>query len=155
MLLPLAGIPVCPIPPLHLDQSRQVLLFEHLQQLFNSPTFISTDDAISSVLSLVPTLKTLSISRLAAVDIHLDAYSRIFPFTTFKPDDIVCFMLTSGSTGNSKAVGLRHSNLLSCIRGKAKHHNTASSSRLLNWIAFDHVACISDVLLQALMADAR
>lgn len=58
-------------------------------------------------------------------------HSRIFPLTTFKPDDIVCFMLTSGWTGNSKAAGLRHSNLLSCIWGKAKHHKTMSSSRLV------------------------
>ncbi|KDR66558.1 hypothetical protein GALMADRAFT_232431 [Galerina marginata CBS 339.88] len=151
----LAGIPICPIPLLHLDQSRQVLLFEHLQQLFNGPTLISTDDTISSVHGLVPVLKTLSISHLETVEIRPDAHSQIFPFITIKPDDIVCFMLTSGSTGNSKAVGLRHSNLLSCVRGKAKHHNTTSSSRILNWIAFDHVACISDVLLQAIVADAN
>lgn len=70
------------------------------------------------------------------------------------PDTIVCLMLTSGSTGNSKAVALRHSNLLSTIYGKIKHHETTSQSRFLNWIAFDHVACVSEVHLQALAANA-
>ncbi len=77
-------------------------------------------------------------------------------YPEFQPglDDIICFMLTSGSTGNSKAVGLRHSNFLSCVRGKIKHHESDQSSRFLNWIAFDHVACVSEIHLQALMADA-
>ncbi|EKM78142.1 hypothetical protein AGABI1DRAFT_61174 [Agaricus bisporus var. burnettii JB137-S8] len=63
-------------------------------------------------------------------------------------------MLTSGSTGNSKAVVLRHSNFLSSVRGKIKHHASSSSSRFLNWIAFDHVACVSEIHLQALLVDA-
>ncbi|KAG6853538.1 putative NRPS-like protein biosynthetic cluster [Blastosporella zonata] len=148
------GIPVCPIPPLHPDKSRRTLFFEHLQSLFNQPTLISTDDIIEAVTELVPTFKSLSISKLNSIAINPSANFEIFPQKLPKADDVVCFMLTSGSTGNSKAVGLRHSNLLSSIEGKIKHHETTSASRFLNWIAFDHVACVSEIHLQALRADA-
>ncbi|KAF9525716.1 hypothetical protein CPB83DRAFT_858976 [Crepidotus variabilis] len=150
----LAGIPFCPIPPLHPDESRQVLLFEHLQKVFTSPTFISKDDTIHSVLRLVPTLKALSTSHINSLSVGPELSSQIYPHASLKPDDVLCYMLTSGSTGNSKAVRLAHSNFLSNARGKAKCHNTTTSSHLLNWIAFDHVACISDVHFQALLVDA-
>lgn len=150
-----AGIPLCPIPPLHPDESRQVLLFEHLQKVFKSPTFISKDDTIHSVHRLVPTLKTLSTSQINSLSVGPELSSQIYPHASLKPDDVLCYMLTSGSTGNSKAVRLAHSNFLSNARGKAKCHNTTTSSHLLNWIAFDHVACISDVHFQALLVDAR
>ncbi|KAG6848572.1 putative NRPS-like protein biosynthetic cluster, partial [Arthromyces matolae] len=150
----LAGIPLCPIPPLHPDQSRRKLFFEHLQSLFNEPTLIANDDIIEAVVDLVPTFKHLSLSKIDSVTIEPSANLKVFPQKHIGSDDIVCLMLTSGSTGNSKAVGLRHSNLLSCIEGKIKHHDTTSSSRFLNWIAFDHVACVSEVHLQALRADA-
>ncbi|KAF8079199.1 acetyl-CoA synthetase-like protein [Lyophyllum atratum] len=150
----LAGIPVCPIPPLHPDQSRRTLFFEHLQELFNQPTIIAEDDVVRTVVELVPSFKSISVSQLNAVVTNQAAYPEVFPHKQPSGDDIVCFMLTSGSTGNSKAVGLRHSNLLSCVQGKIKHHKTTSSSRFLNWIAFDHVACVSEVHLQALRADS-
>ncbi|KAG6811380.1 putative NRPS-like protein biosynthetic cluster [Tricholoma furcatifolium] len=150
----LAGIPVCPIPPLHPDQSRRTLFFEHLQNLFSGPTLISNDDIIKAVVDLVPTFKYISSSSLDAVGVATSTDLDVFPQRKPSSDDVVCFMLTSGSTGNSKAVGLRHSNLISSIQGKIKHHGTTSSSRFLNWIAFDHVACVSEIHLQALRADA-
>ncbi|KAF5385011.1 hypothetical protein D9615_001029 [Tricholomella constricta] len=150
----LAGIPICPIPPLHPDASRRALFFEHLQDLFNKPTLVADDDIIHAIVELVPTIKSISVSQLNSVTVNPSAVLEVFPHRQPTADDIVCFMLTSGSTGNSKAAGLRHSNLLSCIQGKMKHHQTTSSSRLLNWIAFDHVACVSEIHLQALGADA-
>lgn len=149
-----AGIPICPIPPLHPDQSRRTLFLKHLQGLFNGPTIIADDETIQGVIELIPTFKFISLSRLNRVKIDFSANADVFPQKHIKDDDIVCFMLTSGSTGNSKAVSLRHSNLLSSIQGKIKHHKTTSISRFLNWIAFDHVACVSEVHLQALKADA-
>ncbi|KAF9469572.1 acetyl-CoA synthetase-like protein [Collybia nuda] len=150
----LAGIPLCPIPPLHPDESRRTLFLEHLQTLFNQPTLLADEHTIQTVRDLIPDFKSISLTELQSVTINTSAYLKVFPNRCPKPDDIVCLMLTSGSTGNSKAVGLRHSNLLSCVRGKIKHHQTTEVSRFLNWIAFDHVACVSEVHLQALLADA-
>jgi acyl-CoA synthetase (AMP-forming)/AMP-acid ligase II len=149
----LAGIPVCPLPPFHPDPSRQSILLNHLQSLFHKPTLVASAETVQSVHALVPDLKTLVPEELP--DAKVDVLNRLFPARKPFPNDTVCFMLTSGSTGNSKAVVLRHSNLLSSIRGKICHHGTTADSRFLNWIAFDHVACIAEAHLHALAANAR
>ncbi|KAG5636308.1 putative NRPS-like protein biosynthetic cluster [Sphagnurus paluster] len=115
---------------------------------------LADDDIIQAVANVVPTLKSLPISQFKSLTVDPSAHLHVFPERKTEADDIVCFMLTSGSTGNSKAARLRHSNLLSGIQGKIMHHETTSSSRFLNWIAFDHVACVSEIHLQALRADA-
>ncbi|EJC99566.1 acetyl-CoA synthetase-like protein [Fomitiporia mediterranea MF3/22] len=140
----LAGIPVCPIPPLHPDTSRQVLFFQNIQTIFHGPTLITHEQAIPGIKAVFPDIKTVSLIELEAHAIDESTKSLVFPERRVKQDDIACLMLTSGSTGNSKAVVLHHSNLLSSIRGKIKHHNTTSTSRFLNWISFDHVASVSE-----------
>jgi len=150
-----AGIPVCPIPTLHPEESQRKLFLGHLLALFGKPVFVGKDDVIATVQSLVPSFETRSWTSLKSLAL-VQSTTQPFIYPKFRPqcNDIVCFMLTSGSTGNSKAVGLRHSNFLSAVQGKIKHHVSTHSSRFLNWIAFDHVACVSEVHLQALMADA-
>jgi acyl-CoA synthetase (AMP-forming)/AMP-acid ligase II len=147
----LAGIPFCPLPTLHPDPGRQTILFNHLQTLFHKPTLVGPSDVLQSVLSLVPDLKTLDPTSLKAEA----EPSCIFPKRRFSPKDTVCFMLTSGSTGNSKAVLLTHSTLLSSVRGKIRHHGSTFASRFFNWIAFDHVACLSEIHIHALEANAE
>lgn len=150
-----AGIYVCPIPPLHPDPSRRTRLFKHLEDLFHGPTLVAHEQTISDVKAVAPGIKAMSLTELETSSAGDAFRESVFPARTPQPDDIVCLMLTSGSTGNSKAVSLHHSNLLSSIRGKILHHNTTSRSRFLNWIAFDHVACVSEVHLQALEANAK
>ena len=102
---------------------------------------------------LVPGLEVLdveSIERLTPA-----ASSDIFPARKPSPQEPVAFMLTSGSTGNSKAVVLRHSNFLSSCNGKSVHHGTSSSSVFFNWIAIDHVASLSEIHIHALLVDAK
>ncbi|OJT07761.1 Polyketide synthase PksJ [Trametes pubescens] len=145
-----AGIPVCPIPPLHPDPSRQAAFLGHLQTLYRNPIMVTDDPVtIERVKNVTPGLQTVPWT-----DFLSQPLSGTEAAAEISPDTIVCLMLTSGSTGNSKAVALRHSNLLSSIYGKIKHHETTSQSRFLNWIAFDHVACVSEVHLQALAANA-
>lgn len=154
--LDIAGIKICPIPPLHPDRSRQSLLFNHLQDVFqHRSTVITHEQTALDIKVVAPDIKVLTLKEIEVQEICDATQSAVFPARRPSSDDIVCLMLTSGSTGNSKAVALRHSNLLSSIRGKIKHHGTTSSSRFLNWIAFDHVACVSEVHLQALEANAK
>lgn len=149
----LAGIPFCPLPTLHPVPSQQSSLFNHLQSLFHKPTLVASALTIEGVHTLVPELRSLALEELPDPDFY--TLERVFPIRKPSPNDTVCFMLTSGSTGNSKAVSLCHSNLLSSIRGKILHHGTTLSSRFLNWIAFDHVACVSEIHLHAMEANAR
>ncbi|EKM53130.1 uncharacterized protein PHACADRAFT_197555 [Phanerochaete carnosa HHB-10118-sp] len=151
-----AGIPICPIPPFHPDPSRRAVFFAHLQSLFCGPVVI-TDDAtvIDGVKAIAPELRVMSWATLSTRNTDSAVFAPPFHSKPSSPDDIVCLMLTSGSTGNSKAVAHCHSSLLSAVRGKVKCHGTTTSSRFLNWIVFDHVACVTEVHLHALAANAR
>lgn len=146
----LAGIIFCPLPSMHPDESRQLSLLQHLNSLFCSPTIFTLPEEERRLRALVPSLIFLTDETLPKVPDN--EISFIYHPS---PNDPVCFMLTSGSTGNSKAVVLSHSNLLSSIRGKSLHHGTSFQSRFFNWIAFDHVACVTEVHLHALQVNAR
>lgn len=64
-------------------------------------------------------------------------------------DSTAVLMLTSGSTGNAKAVQITHRQILAAVEGKARVrplHNRP----FLNWIGLDHVAGLVEIHLQAL-----
>ncbi|WP_404820726.1 AMP-binding protein [Streptomyces malaysiensis] len=63
------------------------------------------------------------------------------------PDDLALLMLTSGSTGSSKAVRLTHANLLAAQAGKAGALELGPDDTSLNWISVDHIAAIEAHLL--------
>jgi acyl-CoA synthetase (AMP-forming)/AMP-acid ligase II len=50
------------------------------------------------------------------------------------PDEPAALMLTSGSTGNAKAVVLEHDQILASIQGKAKTLATGHQDVFFNWI---------------------
>ncbi|PGH10868.1 hypothetical protein AJ79_05228 [Helicocarpus griseus UAMH5409] len=57
------------------------------------------------------------------------------------PSDMVALMLTSGSSGNAKAVPLTHQQLLAAFRGKAQVSSLQyPNSPFLSWVNMDHVA---------------
>jgi acyl-CoA synthetase (AMP-forming)/AMP-acid ligase II/thioesterase domain-containing protein/acyl carrier protein len=58
------------------------------------------------------------------------------------PADLAVLMLTSGSTGQAKAVMLTHANLLASMSAKNLYHRLTSSDIVLNWVSFDHVAAL-------------
>lgn len=46
--------------------------------------------------------------------------------------DLACLMLTSGSTGNAKAVEMRHEAIQAAVRGKSQAHGLDSQTKFLN-----------------------
>ena len=69
-------------------------------------------------------------------------------------NDLAALMLTSGSSGNSKAVCLRHGQILAAIAGKSTHHGTKPDDTFLNWIGMDHVANLTEIHLHAMFLRA-
>lgn len=58
-----------------------------------------------------------------------------------EPTDVAVLMLTSGSSGNSKAVPLTHFQMLTAFRGKAQTAQLRyPQSPFLSWVHSDHVA---------------
>lgn len=64
--------------------------------------------------------------------------------------DTALLMLTSGSTGDAKAVSLSHGQVIASISGKASVMGVTSSDTFLNWIGLDHVAGIIEIHLHAI-----
>lgn len=64
-------------------------------------------------------------------------------------DSTAVLMLTSGSTGNAKAVQITHRQILASVKGKASVRRLHATP-FLNWIGLDHVAALVEIHLQAL-----
>ena len=71
---------------------------------------------------------------------------------TCSTEGVAVLMLTSGSTGNAKAVCLTHKQILAAISGKLSDMPLPQKSVLLNWIALDHVASLVEIHLCAMFA---
>jgi acyl-CoA synthetase (AMP-forming)/AMP-acid ligase II/thioesterase domain-containing protein len=67
-----------------------------------------------------------------------------------KGGDLLMLMLTSGSTGNAKAVCFTHEQVLAAVAGKASIRALPRDRPFLNWIGLDHVAGLLEIHLQAL-----
>ncbi|KAI0659130.1 AMP-dependent synthetase and ligase [Cubamyces menziesii] len=154
-----AGIPFCPVPLLHPDTSRRSSFLTHLQSLFRKPVIITDDsETTAAIQALESTFLTMSWHTITEFSTSgASIGDNALPDSGLREalvNSVVCMMLTSGSTGKPKAVALRHSNIISGIYGKIQHHGATSSSRFLNWIHFDHVACITEIHLHALAGNA-
>ena len=64
-------------------------------------------------------------------------------------------MLTSGSTGNAKAVALEHRQISDAVEGKSTFNRTESNDNFLNWIGLDHVANFTEIHLHAMSLAAE
>jgi acyl-CoA synthetase (AMP-forming)/AMP-acid ligase II len=65
---------------------------------------------------------------------------------------VAVLMLTSGSTGNAKAVCLTHRQILAACRGKLSHMPLQQDDTVLNWIGLDHVGSLTELHLTGMIA---
>ena len=130
----LGGYVPCPVAPIRNDPDRWSKHINHVDTLLEHPTLIATK-ALK---------EELGISNAVDLD-ALRGGIRCEATYTARPGDPAILMLTSGSTGNAKAVELTHDNLLSSMSGKAECHELSANDVALNWIAFDHVAALLEV----------
>ncbi|MFI6844972.1 non-ribosomal peptide synthetase [Kitasatospora sp. NBC_00085] len=145
----LGGFVPCPMAPQRGDQDRWSAQLTHVNELLDQPLVI-TSETIAAELPAVDGLAvaTLASLREAAPDPAEELYRAA-------PEDLAVLVLTSGSTGNSKAVRLSHANLLASMAGKNGYHRLTAADTSLNWVSFDHVAALLECHLLPLSAGCR
>lgn len=173
----LGGFPVCPLAPLPADPDRWEAGIDHVDRLLGGPLITTTKslrpdlpDAPGRSVACVAELSAGSAELSAAPAGPAGTEpARATPLgsgpTTHEsgpathehgsgpathesgPDDTALLMLTSGSTGNAKAVTLTHGNLLAALAAKAERLGATGADTTLNWISFDHIAAMEMHLL--------
>lgn len=140
----LGGYVACPLAPVRNDPQRWARHLSHVDALLERPLFISTGALLDELPSSLSTVDLQVLRRGVPQEQVHDAQS----------SDAAVFMLTSGSTGNSKAVELTHGNLLASMSGRAQRQQLTSADITFNWIAFDHVAALLESHMIALHVGA-
>lgn len=142
----LGGLVPCPLVPLRGDPERWSAQLAHVNRLLDKPLLIA-DETLAAELPAGAALTAVPLGDLRglapAEDLHEPA-----------SDDVAMLVLTSGSTGNSKAVMLSHANLLTSMAGKNGYHQLTAEDTTLNWVSFDHVAALLECHLLPLYAGA-
>lgn len=137
--------------PFTQDLNQRSKHLSHLQKLLKNPFCLTRqsffDDFTGSKSLRLIAIENLNMdldSGLIGVD---DAKSTVvLPPST----EIAVLMLTSGSTGNAKAVVLSHRQIIASVSGKSSVKQLPTGSTFLNWVGLDHVASLVEVHLQAL-----
>ncbi|OJJ02028.1 hypothetical protein ASPVEDRAFT_41546 [Aspergillus versicolor CBS 583.65] len=124
----------------HNPADRQKHL-KHLYDTFNGPICLTRSSLMDPFLEQTGEKR---IDARAVEDIFTKAGDDLdLPPTTLHPSptDVLALMLTSGSSGNAKAVPLTHFQLLSAFRGKSAVASLSfPKSPFLSWVHMDHVA---------------
>ncbi|MET7760680.1 non-ribosomal peptide synthetase [Streptomyces sp. NPDC005393] len=156
----LGGFVPCPMVPVPGDPARWATQLAHVNQLLERPLLVTTE-AMRAELPEVPGLAVAAVEELRDVAASSGAASsgaarRQQPEVhSAAPEDLALLVLTSGSTGNSKAVMLTHGNILASMAGKADKQRLTAADTTFNWISYDHVAALLEAHMLPLYVGAE
>ncbi|ORY66982.1 uncharacterized protein BCR38DRAFT_336968 [Pseudomassariella vexata] len=136
--------------PLPIDRVACEHHLQHLANLLRNPLVLTTE-SLAHQLSAASGFKLVLVESLRPVqELAFKGGSEAVREPVSNGPDLAFLMLTSGSTGNAKAVELRHSQVISAVTGKARLNVTSETDVFLNWIGFDHVACVTEMHIHAM-----
>lgn len=150
-----AGYVPCIVPKLAVSNERRIAQAEHILRLLDGPVILTND-------RMACAFKGVEAHRLYRVDdlvqkptFHAETATTLpSVIHNQRDDDLGALMLTSGSTGFSKAVCLRQPQMLAAAAGKAAHCRATSEDVFLSWIALDHVVNLVEMHLHAMLLGA-
>lgn len=135
-------VPALLVPPRG-DAADRAAHLDNVGRLLGSAALVTTE-RLRADLPATDGRPVLTVEELAA---HEPPHRPAPAAPTAGPDDLALLMLTSGSTGSSKAVRLTHANLLASMAAKAERLAVTAADTTLNWITFDHIAAVEGHLL--------
>jgi acyl-CoA synthetase (AMP-forming)/AMP-acid ligase II/thioesterase domain-containing protein len=147
----LGGFPACPLVPVRSDPQLWAAQLGHVNTLLDGPLVVTTGQ-LRDELPFVEGMAVAELERLAVG--RSTAGSDDMPIHESRPEDLALLVLTSGSTGASKAVQLTHANLLASMAAKIECLDMTSSDVTLNWVSYDHVAALLEKHLMPLSVGA-
>ncbi|RYO96765.1 hypothetical protein DL763_003041 [Monosporascus cannonballus] len=143
------GLPVAS-SPLSQDEHHRQSQVQRLYTLLESPICITRERSkgpferhFGRLLLTVESLLVMNQPSSSAIQLGCCE-------ETYGSDGLAMLMLTSGSTGNSKAACLTHRQVIAAVTGKANVRQLPSDQAFLNWIGLDHVASLIEIHIQAL-----
>ncbi|KAK0621888.1 hypothetical protein B0T17DRAFT_642186 [Bombardia bombarda] len=146
------GLPVLSSPFSNVDEHRHKHI-EGLSTLLESPICITRAKSLH-LFGGSHTLRIQTVESLAETKPNgaTPAAAREHGISAGQStnDGLAMLMLTSGSTGNAKAVRLTHKQVLAACAGKASVRPNPAKLPFLNWIGLDHVASLVEIHLQGL-----
>lgn len=143
-----AGYLPCISPAFVDDATQRKNHVSHLNLLLEQPFILANQRTLRDFAGM-ESLHLCSIDSLKPEDVLLP------PDSNYRADDIAALMLTSGSTGNAKAVCLTHQQMIMAATGKSQSANTSAKDVFLNWIPLDHVVNLIEMHLQAMLLCAE
>ena len=147
--------PALSTPLTNNPKDRQAHL-KHLYYLLGDPICLTAESSLKSDFSQNELLQIHTAESLSTPQSN----SNFFPDLNFQMhrslamgrDTPAVLMLTSGSTGNAKAVSLSHKQIYSALVGKMWAFPSNPNTALMNWVGLDHVAGLVEIHFCALYA---
>ena len=145
-------------PPLTKDIKQRKQYLDHISKLLREPIVLTTENLRQDFQGQKPfRVRTVESDLFSgAINAHINSLKATpSPAGDLRKSDEIAFLsLTSGSSGNCKAVCLRHGQILNALNGKIASHQTKQEDRFLNYIGLDHVANLTEIHLHAMYLGA-
>jgi amino acid adenylation domain-containing protein len=128
------------VAPSYTERNSVVNKLYNTWQLLGRPTILTNEQLLPPLRALeslldIKDLKFLAVEELNRHDVAPDVHPS-------KPDDVVFYQLTSGSTGIPKCIQETHRGIIRHIHGSQRFTGYTADDVSLNWLPMDHVVPI-------------
>ena len=123
----IAGLLPAISTPLATDVVQRQIHLQHVQKLLKRPVILTRQRLVHQYLGL----DGFKVKSVEALESHGNLCG--WKYHSFeREDDLAILLLTSGSTGNAKAVPLSHSQIWNSVKSKSQHIKSCSHDVFLN-----------------------
>jgi acyl-CoA synthetase (AMP-forming)/AMP-acid ligase II len=147
------GVP-CIGAPFSLDDEQRKTQIKNIHRLLKNPVIL-TNERLRVNFAVVRDLTIFTFREVNACRHRLEHRAnepslQDFSGSFSQETDNAVLILTSGSSGDAKAVALQHRHILAAVKGKSELQGTTKDDNFLNWIGLDHVANLTEIHMQAM-----